>query len=90
MHTCDNPPCCNPQHLVLGTTMSNIQDKIRKGRMKRCAEHGSAKLTWADVLEIRALYPQMSQDRLAARFGVSQPSISASLRNITWKDEYRP
>jgi len=32
-HTCDNPPCCNPSHLFLGTQKDNIQDAIHKGRM---------------------------------------------------------
>lgn len=32
MHTCDNPTCCNPRHLELGTQLTNIQDMIRKNR----------------------------------------------------------
>jgi len=32
MHTCDNPTCCNPRHLELGTQLENIQDMIRKSR----------------------------------------------------------
>lgn len=32
MHTCDNPTCCNPSHLELGTQLDNIQDMIRKNR----------------------------------------------------------
>lgn len=31
-HICDNPPCCNPQHLFLGTMADNINDAIIKGR----------------------------------------------------------
>ncbi|WP_402844370.1 HNH endonuclease signature motif containing protein [Microbacterium sp. GXS0129] len=32
MHTCDNPPCCNPDHLRAGTQRDNVADAIDKGR----------------------------------------------------------
>jgi hypothetical protein len=31
-HKCDNPPCCNPSHLFLGTRATNAQDAKSKGR----------------------------------------------------------
>jgi hypothetical protein len=32
-HRCDNPPCCNPDHLFLGSNADNIRDAAKKKRL---------------------------------------------------------
>lgn len=39
LHSCDNPPCCNPEHLRLGTHSDNMQDRAKRGRAPKTAEH---------------------------------------------------
>lgn len=87
MHTCDNPACINPAHLVLGTKKDNTQDMMRKGRNKYVhragTEIGNSKLTTEDVLEIRR--STLRQVDLAAKYGVTQANISSILQRKTWK-----
>lgn len=90
LHRCDNPPCCNPAHLFLGTHADNVRDKVNKGRQSRHSSPGEAaglaKLTNEQVLEMRRLYAEehIRQVDLAARFGVGQSAVSAILRRRTW------
>lgn len=41
LHHCDNRPCCNPDHLFLGTQLDNITDCVSKKRNAFGARHGS-------------------------------------------------
>jgi len=91
LHRCDNPACVNPAHLFLGTDADNIRDCVAKGRHVTHPAppgegHRSAKLTDANVLEIRKLYAAggVFQRELGERFGVSRQNISYILSRKAW------
>lgn len=52
-HRCDNPRCCNPGHLFLGTPADNSRDMVSKGRAARGERNPHSTLTEARVVEIR-------------------------------------
>jgi len=41
LHTCDNPRCCNPHHLYLGTHKDNMKDKLLRGRTNKGMPRGT-------------------------------------------------
>jgi hypothetical protein len=89
-HHCDNTCCVNLAHLFLGTPADNTADMLKKGRggfrPSRGESHGRARLSDADVIEIRRLYGigDVRQVDLARRFGVSQPQVSEIIRGEAW------
>jgi hypothetical protein len=86
-HTCDVPACCNPDHLLLGTTADNVADKVARGR----AQHGeacyNARLTEQAVRDIRRRYvpKQVTLSMLAREYGVSLSLIQGVIAGRSWK-----
>ena len=94
-HTCDNPPCVNPDHLFLGTNMDNIEDMMRKGRGAgqqgtryqpdvSGTNNGRAKLSEDDIRTIRLAY-HMNYNELAEHYDVSPSTIGRIVKGDTWK-----
>ncbi len=80
-HHCDNPPCCNPDHLFVGTARDNFRDAVAKGRHPgRFLKPGGAgvrrvrKLTDQQVLFIAS--STAPGRALAKMFGVGDATIS--------------
>lgn len=86
-HKCDNPACCNPDHLFLGETIDNMQDMAAKDRSTHGERNPHAKLTEAQVREARRLYATglHTATRLGRMFGVAEQTMSALLKRRTWK-----
>jgi hypothetical protein len=91
-HTCDNPSCCNPEHLWLGTPKDNTQDMLKKNRGRHRLltsekrAHAAGKITEDQVREIRELYKNgSSQKELQEKFKLSQSQISGIITYRFWK-----
>lgn len=90
-HTCDNKPCCNPKHLYAGTNKQNSQDASARGLLKgvnpKGIRNGNSKLSEEDVRYIKwnCLKEYGSVVRFAKRFGVTDGTIRAILKDRAWK-----
>lgn len=82
LHKCDNPPCCNPRHLFLGTNQDNNADKVAKGRLAVGERAGVAKLTADQVLAIRA--DPRADAKIALAYGLSRFNVSWIKRGLGW------
>lgn len=83
-HTCDNPPCCNPAHLILGTAKDNNRDIHDRGRWcdRKGSRHPLAKLDEAAVEDIRRrVGAGERQSVLALEYGVVPSRISTLVRH---------
>ena len=90
LHRCDNPPCVRPEHLFIGTDGDNVKDRQGKGRTAHGETHYMAKLSDADVADIRSRYGPLHRHlgngkRLAEEYGVSKSTISVIVnRKSRW------
>lgn len=82
LHDCDNPPCCNPDHLFLGTSDDNVADMVAKRRHRFGVRHHKAKLSDDEVRAIRS-DPRMQID-IADEYGVTQGLIGMIKRGEIW------
>jgi hypothetical protein len=81
-HTCDNPICCNPAHLVLGTHADNVRDRVERDRSAKGVMNGRAKLEAATVLAIYSS-PKRPCD-LAREHDLHESTVRGIKTGKTW------
>jgi hypothetical protein len=90
-HTCDWPPCVQPQHLINGSNAQNTQDARDRGRLAKGSQHGMAKLTEDLIPLIRSFRGNLSSPKVAALLktvhglNVTDAAIKSVWREKTWK-----
>lgn len=72
LHSCDNPMCCSPFHLSLGTAKQNAEDMVNRGRHRnnhkaRGEAAGKTKFSDEQVVEIIIRYEQLRDYTAVAR-----------------------
>lgn len=89
MHSCDNPPCCNPAHLSEGTRRDNGADMVRKGRndSRKGVLHHRTHLTENDVREIRSLHARgVRRKTIASDYRISLGAVADILDRRNWAE----
>jgi hypothetical protein len=85
-YTCDNPPCCNPAHLIAGSQQDNVQDMIDRKRKPIGSACSRARLNEDQVKEIRSLNASgWTYTQLRKRFDVGESTIWNILAGNSWK-----
>ena len=87
LHKCDNPACCNPDHLGLGTHADNVADRVQKGRSANGEQNGRSKLTVSDIHEIRCLFQNnvFSAPQLAKLYNMDLKQIKNIVFYVHWR-----
>jgi hypothetical protein len=87
-HTCDNPLCCRPDHLLVGTQADNVHDREERVRGVRVhgEAHHKAVLNEDLVRAIRRLVAAgAKRSELRSLLGVSYRTIHDVVRGRTWR-----
>ncbi len=84
LHSCDNPPCVNPDHLFEGTHLDNMADMVAKGRIPHIyGRRPAARLSEAQIAAIRS--DSRKQKLIALDYGVADSTISHIKTGKTWR-----
>lgn len=77
--------CVNPRHLRWATKTENMADQYTHGVRVMGEKHGNAKLTEADVREIRALKNTRSRKQVAEMFSTSRENVRDIQNRKRWE-----
>lgn len=85
-HSCDNPICCNPDHLEWGTIAENQSDMAARGRSTAGERHPNAKLTAREVKVIRERRAAGEKAKsISADFEISTAQVYDIALRKSWK-----
>lgn len=101
LHSCDNPPCCNPAHLRIGTQQENMRDVKDRKRSHSYAHPESinygedvhnSKLTDAQAVEIRfeVAKNELSYRQIGEKYGLDWSTVQNISSGKSWQHVVGP
>lgn len=86
LHTCSNPPCCNPAHLFVGSHQENMDQRLAEGNYARGERHHAVSLTAEIVRAIRIRVAGGETRQAVARdYGISPSTAGRIVARRTWQ-----
>lgn len=91
-HSCDNPGCCNPKHLLIGTQKDNSQDAVWRNRAVAPpthydVRHHNVKITEEEFYSIKV--DTRSARIVAAQYGLCDMTVYRIRNGKTWMRKSR-
>lgn len=85
-HTCDNPPCCNPNHLFLGTHKENMEDMANKGRSVSGIKSHLSRHSEDSIIKVRELFDSgIGITDISRQTGIPVVTVWNVSHRKTWK-----
>ena len=101
LHSCDNPPCCNPNHLRWGTQKENVSDMVERqraskppvnfpgrhtGKMPKGAALHNQSLTEDQAREIFRLHmSNHNVSQISEKTGITKHVVADVCRGRSWR-----
>ena len=75
-HTCDNPKCINPDHLISGSCRDNVEDRVLRGR-----SHNH--VSQLEIESVKALRDQgFTYKRISAALGIKYKRVEYIIKRL--------
>lgn len=89
IHSCDNPPCCNPAHLRWGDHQDNSDDKVSRNRQPKGEAHSRSILTDEDADKILKMRVDgYTVEEICQNLNLSKASATKVYCGLTWKHRH--